>query len=168
MTTEAKFTATIKLGAGYDAPWLVVRSNDATECELDLQTVERNGTFATLGRIAQAAIAQYNLGNILGAKTVEAPVSAPVAMPAYSGGTMNAVATAPAPAYTPAPPAAPAAPAGVPMILGVPAKWIDKGSWKAWADPRSQAETAGATIKTDDENHPGLANGTAKFWRFVR
>lgn len=164
MTTEAKFTSTIKLGAGYDAPWLVVRSNDSAEHELDLQTVQRNGTFATLGRIAQEAQAQYNVGKGLGAQTIAAPVSTPE--PAYGGGTMAA--PAPAQQYTPAPPAASAAPAGVPLILGVPAKWIDKGSWKAWADPRGQNETGPDKLKTDNPNHPGLAQGTHKFWAFVR
>jgi hypothetical protein len=164
MTTEAKFTSTIKLGAGYDAPWLVVRSDDAAEHEMDLDTVERNGTFATLGRIAQAAIAQYNLGNGLGAKAVAAPVSTP--QPQYAGGSLAPAAPA-VPAY--AAPAAPAAAApGVPLVLGQPAKWIDKGNWKAWADPRPAQMTGNDKLKTDDENHPGLAAGTHKFWRFVR
>lgn len=170
MTTEAKFTSTIKLGAGYDAPWLVIRSNDAAEHELDLQTVERNGTFATLGRVAAGAAAQYNLGKGLGAGAIEAPQSTPQppahAVPATYPPVQygNQAATQ----YTPAPPAAAAPPAGVPLVLGIPAKWIDKGSWKAWADPRGQNETGPDKLKTDDENHPGLAQGTHKFWRFVR
>jgi hypothetical protein len=171
LTNEAKFTATIKLGPGYEAPWLVVRSNDAAEHELDLQTVERNGTFATLGRVAAGAAAQYNLGKGLGAQTIAAPVSTPE--PQYAGGTQapqqQYQAPAPVAAYQPPAAAAPAgAPAGVPLILGIPAKWIDKGSWKAWADPRGQHETGPDKLKTDDENHPGLAQGTHKFWRFVR
>lgn len=175
MTNEAKFTGTIKLGPGHEAPWLVVRSNDAAEFELDLQTAERNGTFATLGRIAAGAAAQYNLGKGLGAQTVAAPVSTPE--PAYNGGSMAQPAPTqiyppnpqPAAAYpAPAAPAAAAAPAGVPLILGIPAKWIDKGNWKAWADPRGQAETGPEKLKTDDPNHPGLAGGTHKFWKFVR
>lgn len=166
MTTEAKFTGTIKLGPGYEAPWLVVRSDDAAEFELDLQTVERNGTFATLGRVASGAMAQYNLGKGLGAQSISAPVSTPEPAPAYAGGSMApAVAVQ---AYTPPAPAATAAPAGVPLVLGIPAKWIDKGTWKAWADPRGQAETGNDKLKTDNESHPGLAAGTHKFWRFVR
>lgn len=166
LTTESTYTATIKAGGDFDAPWLVVRADDAAQLELNLQIVESNTTFATLGRLAAKFGAQFRLGKGLGAQSIDAPQSAPVAMPQYNGGTLAA--TQAAPAYTPPAPAAPAAPAGVPLILGQPAKWIDKGSWKAWADPRSQAETGNDKLKTDDENHPGLAAGTHKFWRFVR
>ena len=167
MTTEAKFTTTIKYGAGYDAPWTVVRSDDAAEHELDLQTLERNTTFATVGRVADAAAAQYNLGKGLGAHGINAPVSTPA--PAYAGGSLAApVAAYAPPAQQYAAPAATSAPAGVPLVLGIPAKWIDKGNWKAWADPRGQNETGPDKLKTDDENHPGLAAGSHKFWRFVR
>jgi hypothetical protein len=166
LTTEPAYTATIKAGTEFDAPWLVVRADDAAQLELNLQIVESNTTFATLGRLAAKFGAQFRLGKGLGAASIDAPQSAPLgAMPQYSGGTMAA---APAVAYTPAPPAAAAAPAGVPLVTGIPAKWIDKGSWKAWADPRPQHETGPEKLKTDDENHPGLAGGTHKFWRFVR
>lgn len=160
MTTEAAFTATIKAGTEFDAPWLVVRADDAAQLELNLQIVESNTTFATLGRLAQKFAAQFRLGKGLGAQSIDAPQSAPV----YSGGSMAQA----APAYTPPAPAQNSAPAGVPMILGIPAKWIDKGSWKAWADPRPQHETGPEKLKTEDENHPGLAGGTHKFWKFVR
>ena len=156
--TEAKYTATIKAGGEFDAPWLVVRADDAAELELDLQVIEQNTTFASLGRLAAAFGAQFRLGKGLGAQGVEAPQS----NPQYAGGSMAQPAAA-------APAAAPAAAApGVPMILGIPAKWIDKGSWKAWADPRPQHETGPEKLKTDDPNHPGLAGGTHKFWKFVR
>lgn len=166
MTQEYKYRATLKAGTGFDAPWLTMASDDLAELELAAQQLERNTTFATLGRLAKSFAGQFNLGNGLGATSMNAPQdvqAAPVAMPAYNGGTMAA-----APTYTPAPPVAAAAPAGVPLVLGIPAKWIDKGNWKAWADPRSQAETGNDKLKTDDENHPGLAAGTHKFWRFVR
>lgn len=165
MTTEPAFTATIKAGKDFDAPWLVVRADDAAQLELNLQIVESNTTFATLGRLAAAFAGQFQLGKGLGAQSINAPQSAPQA-PAYAGGTMAAA--VPAVAYSPAPPVAPAAPAGVPLVCGIPAKWIDKGTWKAWADPRGQHETGNDKLKTDDENHPGLAGGTHKFWRFVR
>jgi hypothetical protein len=167
LTTEPAFTATIKAGKDFDAPWLVVRADDAAQLELNLQIVESNTTFATLGRLAAAFAGQFQLGKGLGAQSINAPQSAPVAEPAYAGGSMAAPA-APAPQQYAPPAAAPAAPAGVPLILGIPAKWIDKGTWKAWADPRSQAETGNDKLKTDNENHPGLAAGTHKFWRFVR
>lgn len=163
MTTEAAYTATIKAGTEFDAPWLVVRADDAAQLELNLQTIESNTTFATLGRLAAKFAGQFRLGKGLGAQSIDAPQSAP-AMPQYNGGSMAQA----APAYTPPAPAAAAAPAGVPLVTGIPAKWIDKGSWKAWADPRPQHETGPEKLKTDDENHPGLAGGTHKFWRFVR
>jgi hypothetical protein len=167
LTTEPAFTATIKAGTEFDAPWLVVRADDAAQLELNLQIVESNTTFATLGRLAAKFAAQFRLGKGLGAQSIDAPQSAPVAMPQYDGGSMAQAQAAPA--YTaPAAPVAPAAPAGVPLILGQPAKWIDKGNWKAWADPRPQHETGPEKAKTDNENHPGLAGGTHKFWRFVR
>jgi hypothetical protein len=170
MTTEPAFTATIKAGTEFDAPWLVVRADDAAQLELNLQVVESNTTFATLGRLAAKFGAQFRLGKGLGAQSIDAPQSAVQTMPQYNGGSMAEAQTMPA--YTaPAPvAAAPAAgaPAGVPMILGVPAKWIDKGSWKAWADPRPQHETGPEKLKTEDPSHPGLAGGTHKFWKFVR
>lgn len=163
---EYKYRATLKAGKDFDAPWLTIGSDDAGELEMLLQTLERNTTFATLGRLAANFAGQFNLGKGLGATNTAAPVSEP----AYNGGTMaQAAPAAPVQQYAqPAAPAAAAAPAGVPMVLGIPAKWIDKGSWKAWADPRGQAETGPEKLKTDDPNHPGLAAGTHKFWRFVR
>jgi hypothetical protein len=165
---EYKYRATLKAGTGYDAPWLTIGSDDAGELEMLLQTLERNTTFATLGRLAANFAGQFNLGKGLGATNIAAPVSEPV--PSYAGGTMAAAQPAIATQQyaQPVAPAAPAAPAGVPMILGIPAKWIDKGSWKAWADPRGQGETGPEKLKTDDPNHPGLAQGTHKFWKFVR
>ena len=162
MTQEYKYRATLKAGTGFDAPWLTMASDDLSELELAMQQLEHNTTFATMGRLAKNFAGQFNLGAGLGATSVNPPQSAPA--PQYGGGTM----AAPAQQYAPAPPVAAAAPAGVPLILGIPAKWIDKGSWKAWADPRPQHETGPEKLKTEDENHPGLAGGTHKFWRFVR
>lgn len=70
--------------------------------------------------------------------------------------------SAPAPQAPPVP--------GAPLILGMPAKLIDKGSWKAWADPRPQNMTQHLTKdqNTEDPNDPGLANGTRKFWKFIK
>jgi hypothetical protein len=168
MTTEdSTYTATFKAGTGFDAPWLVVRANDEAELETCLRVLENNTTFGTIGRLAKNFAGQYQLGSQLGATGVAAPVSAPVAAePQYAGGSL-APAPAAAPAYQ-APAAAPAAAPGVPLVLGQPAKWIDKGSWKAWADPRPANMTGNDKLKTDDENHSGLAAGTHKFWRFVR
>jgi len=164
---EYKYRATLKAGKDFDAPWLTIGSDDAGELEMLLQTLERNTTFATLGRLAANFAGQFNLGKGLGATNTAAPVSEPT--PSYAGGTMAQAAPAAPVQYAPAAaPAAAGAPAGVPLILGIPAKWIDKGSWKAWADPRGQAETGPDKLKTDNPDHPGLAQGTHKFWKFVR
>jgi len=159
LTTEPAFTATIKAGTEFDAPWLVVRADDAAQLELNLQVVESNTTFATLGRLAAKFATQFRLGRGLDAKSVDAPQSAPALSHAAPVQYQAPAQYAPAPA---------AAAPGVPTILGVPAKWIDKGSWKAWADPRPQSQTGPEMLKTDDPNHPGLAGGTHKFWKFVR
>ena len=173
-STESALTATIKAGKDFDAPWLVVRADDPAQLEMLLQVVENNTTFASLGRLATAFAAQFQLGKTLGARGEDAPQSAPAQ--AYAQPAAAPVYQAPAPAY--AAPAAPAyqaapapaagAPAGVPLVCGIPAKWIDKGTWKAWADPRPQEMTGPEKLKTDDATHPGLAGGTHKFWKFVR
>jgi hypothetical protein len=57
------------------------------------------------------------------------------------------------------------------MVAGMPAKLVSgssaKGPWQAWADPRPK-EATDHMQKTDDVNHPGLANGTMKLWKFIR
>ena len=57
---------------------------------------------------------------------------------------------------------------GAPLILGMPAKLIDKGKWKAWADPRPMNVTDNIHEKTADPNDPGLAAGSKKFWAFIK
>lgn len=50
-----------------------------------------------------------------------------------------------------------------------PAKLIDKGSWKAWADPRPMNATQhlGKDDTTKDPQDPGLVAGTKKFWLYI-
>ena len=176
MSNESAFTGTIKGGKDFDAPWVVVRGDSEQEYESRLLALESGGSLATMGRLTTMFAAQYNLGKGLGARAVDAPVnSQPTVEQNAVDPNWGAPQQSPAPSYGGgygAPAAAPSAPAGgrpgVPMILGREAKWIDKGTWKAWADPRSQGETAHLTEKTDNPSHPGLAGGTHKFWAFVR
>jgi hypothetical protein len=60
---------------------------------------------------------------------------------------------------------------GAPLVAGMPAKLISgssaKGPWQAWADPRPK-EATDHMQKTDDVNHPGLAAGSHKLWKFIR
>jgi hypothetical protein len=57
------------------------------------------------------------------------------------------------------------------MVAGMPAKLVSgssaRGPWQAWADPRPKEATDHMT-KTDDVNHPGLAAGSHKLWKFIR
>jgi hypothetical protein len=57
------------------------------------------------------------------------------------------------------------------MVAGMPAKLVSgssaRGPWQAWADPRPKDATD-HMAKTDDVNHPGLAAGTHKLWKFIR
>lgn len=100
-----------------------------------------------------------------------APVAPPQAAPGWGQPQQAAPAAAPAYATPPAPQAPPAGTIpGAPLIAGIPAKFIDKGSWKAFADPRPKQFTDAIpdSNKVNDPNHPGLAAGTHKFWQFVR
>lgn len=60
---------------------------------------------------------------------------------------------------------------GAPFVNGSPARLVtgssSKGEWTAWADPRPQHVTQDLE-KTDDVDHPGLAAGTHKLWKFLR
>lgn len=180
---EAPYTATIKASGDFDAPWLVVRAYSEQELESRLQAVEAGGSLATIGRVGATFAAAVNLGKGLGARGLDAPVNVTAQAPTQPTAEQNAVdpnwgqpQAAQVPAYAqqsyapPAPPAPAMGRPGVPMIVGQEAKFIDKGRWKAWADPRPQSATQHIpdTNKTDDPNHPGLAAGTHKFWQFVR
>jgi hypothetical protein len=177
LTEEATYTATLKAGKEFDAPWLVVRADDEQEIESRLLALESGGTLATLGRVAATFGAAYNLGKGLGARGLDAPVNAVVEQPTF---VQQPVAQPAVAAYlmspnTPTHAAQPVAEAprpGVPLIMGMEAKLVKgnsaRGPWQAWADPRPAAMTAAATEKTDNPSHPGLQNGTHKFWAFIR
>lgn len=66
----------------------------------------------------------------------------------------------------------PAQPQGAPMVLGMPAKFVEGNKngrkWRAWADPRPKEQTANISERTDNPNDPRLAQGTATFWAFIR
>ena len=60
---------------------------------------------------------------------------------------------------------------GAPMVAGMPAKLVSGNKngrqWQAWADPRPK-EVTEHMQRTDDPNHPGLAQGTHSLWKFIR
>lgn len=191
MTVEAPLTTTIK-APGANAPWVVIRSNNTSELAQQLSELQANTTFADLARANEAFAAHFTVGGILGARGVNAPVDtgafqppapAPVAAPAaptqeeqfaaFLAAQSAAQNGAPAaqPAWSQPPAQAANATPGAPLVAGMPAKLVSgssaRGAWQAWADPRPKDATEHMT-KTEDVNHPGLAAGTHKLWKFIR
>lgn len=181
----APLTTTIKL-PGANAPWLVIRSENSAQLDAQLNELMSNGVGATIGRAQDMIEAQFNTGKGLGARPVEAPVDTgafnqPVAQePVYAAPQAPAAPyqqpqqqyaqpAAPAPAYQA--PAPQGATPGAPMVAGMPAKLVsgqkNGRQWQAWADPRPK-EVTEHMQRTDDVNHPGLAQGTHSLWKFIR
>ncbi len=188
--TEAPLTTTLK-GNNPNLPWVVIRSENSVQLKQQLSELEGNGTFAELARANGVFQAHFNVGAILGARPVDAPVdtgafstpepAAPSQQELFAQflaaqDTAGLPTAAPAAAPT-APAAAPgyggpaAATPGAPMVAGMPAKLVEgtsaRGAWQAWADPRPKDMTDHMQ-KTDDVNHPGLVSGTHKLWKFIR
>jgi hypothetical protein len=157
---------------------VVIRSNSTSELAQQLAELQANTTFADLARANEAFTAHFNMGSILGARGVDAPQDTgaftPEPEPAAPAVDPNVAALqqqlAALQASQPASSAAGATP-GAPMVAGMPAKLISgssaRGPWQAWADPRPK-EATDHMAKTDDVNHPGLAAGTHKLWKFLR
>ena len=192
--TDARLTATLKSGKGYEDAWLVVRADSPVEMQSMLDALTNNGFGAVLGKADAAFKAEFIAGKGLGATPIEAPQN-----PAPPAQQENPWAASVPPQQQAAPaqqdpwggynqqaqaPAQQAQPqqAGnfggddAPFLsgLGMQAKIItgvskktDK-AWRAAADPRSQQQTQGIAERTDDPNHPGLAAGTHTFWKFLR
>jgi hypothetical protein len=183
----APLTTTLKL-PGANAPWLVIRSNNSAQLDAQLNELMANGVGATLGRAQDMIEAQFNTGKGLGARPLEAPQDSgafaapapqyqepvpsqpqyqqPVAQPQYQQAPPQQQYQQPAPA-----PAAQGATPGAPMVAGMPAKLVSGNKngrqWQAWADPRPK-EVTEHMQRTDDPNHPGLAQGTHSLWKFIR
>lgn len=190
---EAPLSVTFKPHGGYDAPLFTVRANDPNELVGYLNALAEGEAFDAMGRAQASLTAKFELGKGVSATTEQQapadhmapttpqpewsapqqqapPVAPPQAAPQW-GQAQQAAPAAAAPAAPPAPQAPPAGSIpGAPLIAGIPAKFIDKGSWKAFADPRPKTFTDAIpdSNKTNDPNHPGLAAGTHKFWQFVR
>lgn len=102
--TEA-LRATLKAGAGYDAPWLTVDAADPAELVAKLNAIENGGVSEAL----------VSAANTLKAVNSAAPIAAEVASPP------PAAPPAPSGWGTPAPPQAPvAAPQAVGPVNGTP------------------------------------------------
>lgn len=191
--TEAPITTTLK-APGANAPWMVIRSENTVQLNSQLSEIQANGIFAVLAGANEAFAAHFTVGGILGAKPLNAPqdtgaftppAPAPAAPTQEEQFAAFMAAQNAAGMATAAPAAAPTAPAtaaqygggaaastpGAPIVAGMPAKLVSgssaRGPWQAWADPRPK-EATDHMQKTDDVNHPGLAGGTHKLWRFIR
>jgi hypothetical protein len=193
---NAKLTATMKTGPGYGDAWLVVRADSPVELHSTLTALSDNGVGAVLGSANASLTASYNIGKGLDATPVAAPTNPqPQAQqPAQDNPWAQQPQQQTAPpadanpwgASTPAsqpqqqaaanPNAAGNFPGAEtpPMVLGMPARKVTgsnaKGPWAAWADPRPREATQhlGRDANTDDPNDPGLAQGTKKFWAWIR
>lgn len=180
--SEAPITTTLKAAGGPTAPWIVIRSENTVQLKAQLAELQANGTFAELANTSEAFSAHFTVGSILGAKPINPPVDtgafaapAPAPEPAAPAVDAGVAALQAQIAALQAQQAAPAAAApttpGAPMVAGMPAKLVSgssaKGPWQAWADPRPK-EATDHMVKTDDVNHPGLAAGSHKLWKFIR
>jgi hypothetical protein len=134
-----------------------------------LDAPQDTGAFAPQQVTAPAAKTEQELfAEFMAAQST---AGMPTAQPLASGPTApNAYPPAQNTYQQPASPGGGGTP-GAPMVAGMPAKLVSgtsaKGAWSAWADPRPK-EMTDHMQKTDDVNHPGLANGTMKLWKFIR
>lgn len=71
MSNEAAYTATLKAGAGYEDPWIVVRAETIEQLDDRLSALAEGGVFASLGRAAASIKGQVTMGRKLGAEGVE-------------------------------------------------------------------------------------------------
>ena len=190
--TDARLTATLKTGKGYEDAWLVLRADNPVEMQSMLDALTNNGFGAVLGKADAAFKAEFIAGKGLGATPIEAPQN-----PAPPAQQENPWAASVPPQQQAAPaqqdpwggygqqaPAQQAQPqqAGnfggddAPFLsgLGMQAKIVTGVSkktgkpWRAAADPRPQNMTQGISERTDNPDDPRLAQGTATFWRFLR
>lgn len=71
MSDEAAYTATLKAGAGYEEPWIVIRAETIEQLDDRLSALAEGGVFASLGRAAASIKGQVTMGRKLGAEGVE-------------------------------------------------------------------------------------------------
>jgi len=115
----AAFTATFKAGSGYDAPWVVIRADDANQLHERLNAM-RPG-FPTISEVATELAATYAAATGLGATPLPIPTTTtPVAVeaPAQSQQIWKSVAPAQAQQSWVAPQQAAAPVAQVPVQGG--------------------------------------------------
>ena len=191
--TDARLTATLKTGKGYEDAWLVLRADNPVEMQSMLDALTNNGFGAVLGKADAAFKAEFIAGKGLGATPIEAPQNpAPPAQQENPWAASVPPQQQAAPAQqdpwggygqqAQAPQQAQPQQAGnfggddAPFLsgLGMQAKIITGVSkktgkpWRAAADPRPQNMTQGITERTENPDDPRLAQGAATFWKFLR
>jgi len=132
--TESAVTVTLKAGAGYDAPWVVVRADTPAEATQYLTALGNQGVFAVAAEVAAEFAGVFTTSKGLGA--------APVAVEPAPAGWGNAAPAAQATYRQASAPQgfAPSAPAqaGAPLDqFGKPMKYVESKpgaakQWKAW------------------------------------
>lgn len=65
---EAAITLTFKAGAGYDAPWVVIRADDPEQAINNLEALGQTGLLAKVAETATELHAVYNVAAGLGGK----------------------------------------------------------------------------------------------------
>lgn len=66
----AEISVTLKADKGYDAPWIVIKSEDVGEVQKTLEEIHSQDLFTAVGRAASAFETGRRMGSQLGATTV--------------------------------------------------------------------------------------------------
>lgn len=188
-----KLTVTLKESKEYDAAWIVVHAESASEANAILQEIEQSADFlSTVGRVkAKFGSGAFQVGQHLGGESVVPHqnqeqlglTQPPQPEPAYQ----QAPPTQPQQSYQPSnqqpqqytPQAANAPlPSNEPVgpfiqALGQNASYkegIGKTGkpWRRFADPRPWGVVKDIPNETDDPNHPGIGAGTHRFSAWIR
>lgn len=144
--------ATVTFGPGTQVR---VTGESPHEVLAQLTQVERSEIPVTMGRVIRASGVQESLGRNLGAELVEEHSKEEPAPAGFGEDDIpEGVQIVP----------------GAPIIAGKPA-WLISGEtkgrpWTAFIHPDRNVDRNLPT--TDDENDPRLAQGKAKFWRFLK
>jgi len=95
----AEITVTLKADKGYEAPWIVVRADDAKDMQKALTDIHEQDVFTSVGRASAAFATGNRMGSQLGATTIAVESTEPEEKPAKKPAAKKA---APKKAETPA------------------------------------------------------------------
>lgn len=128
-----KVVVTIKAGTGFDAPWVVFHAANNAEAADLLGAAQATGLFALVAEASKSLQGQFNVGQILGGRPVQAPAAAeqgwnagpPQQAPVQQ--QQPQAQNGPPPGHNP-----PSCPHGVKQYI---TKVGAKGPWHAWGCP---------------------------------